>query len=294
MKVLITGVGGFIANNVAEWLYSNSEHEIIGTYRKSKPKSKGFKSFQCDLYSDPEKISDYKFDVVVHFASQLYGSDIKEFLDNTVQATRNILNIAERMEIKKFIYISSISVCGETRGVISETSDYINLNDYEMTKLIGERLLEDSKIEEKIVLRLPRVLGKGIDYSAPWLPKVSYDIMQSQKVFYYNPSMKYNALIHTNDLAQFILYLINDEVGSDVYMLGAKDEMSILEILEFLKEKLHSTSELIEVEKKGVDRCHLIDVSKAKKAGFKPKMVKDILERYVQDMKNGEDNYASM
>ena len=171
MKVLVTGAGGFIASNVAEWLVKNFECEIFGTYRNRKPSGRSFSCVCCDLYHEPEILEELEFDAVIHFASQLYGENIREFLDNTVQATMNLIDAAERKNVKKFIYISTISVCGETKGTISENSARINQNDYEITKWIGERLLEDANFEEKIVIRLPRVLGKGIDLTAPWLPK---------------------------------------------------------------------------------------------------------------------------
>lgn len=291
MKILITGAGGFIARNVAEWLCKNSNYTILGTYRNNKPQTVEFECIECDLYRDSQKIINLEYDAVIHFASQLYAETIKTFLDNTVQVTRNVIDIAQYKGIKKFIYISSISVCGETEGVISENSKRINQNDYELTKWIGERLLEDSDIEEKVVIRLPRVLGKEIDYSASWLPNVSYRIMKNQIITYYNPHLQYNALIHTDGLAQFILHVLNSsQFDSGTYMLGAQNSLSILDILEILKRELHSKSELIEITAKGINRCSLIDITKAKNAGFLPDTVENTLRKYVNDMKGDSKN----
>ena len=286
MKILITGVGGFVANNIAEWLRCHSEHEVIGIYRSKEPCFGAFHSVCCDLYKQCQAIDNLDFEVVIHFASQLYGDNIKLFLDNTVQASRNLLNISEEKKVKTFIYISSISVCGETKGIIDEKSDRINQNDYEITKWIVERLLEDAKIENKIILRLPRVLGKGIDYTAPWLPKLSYDIMQNQKISYYNPDLKYNALIHTDNLGMFIKnILLMDKKWNGTYVLGSEGEMSIIDIMNFLKYKLSSKSDFVKTEPKEINRCHLVDISKAKEAGFKAETVREVLSKYVADMR---------
>ena len=180
--------------------------------------------------------------------------------------------------VKKFIYISTISVCGETKGTISENSARINQNDYEITKWIGERLLEDANFEEKIVIRLPRVLGKGIDLTAPWLPKVSYSILQNEDVFYYNPELKYNALIHTDDLSGFIYHILS--------------EITVLEILKILKSGFQSKSKLIEVEPRGANRCYSVDITKAKAAGFRADTVRNVLKKYIKDME--EEVNASM
>lgn len=287
MKVLVTGAGGFIANNIANLLQKSPGYEVIGTYRRNRPLREAVSQcICCDLCQAPEKLMGLQFDAVVHFASQLYGSGIRGFLDNTVQATRNLIDIAECKGVQRFIYISTISVCGETRGVIDERSDRINLNDYEAAKWIGERLLEDSRLGGKVIIRLPRVLGKGIDLAAPWLPKVSYSILKGEDVTYYNPGMKYNALVHTDGLFQFITHILQGRGSKDgIYMLGSEGEMTILEILTFLKERFHSRSELVKVEATGADRCHSIDISKAKAAGFEADTVQGVLEKYVRDLK---------
>lgn len=293
MKVLVTGAGGFIASNVAEWLVKNFECEIFGTYRNRKPSGRSFSCVCCDLYHEPEILEELEFDAVIHFASQLYGENIREFLDNTVQATRNLIDAAERKNVKKFIYISTISVCGETKGTISENSARINQNDYEITKWIGERLLEDANFEEKIVIRLPRVLGKGIDLTAPWLPKVSYSILQNEDVFYYNPELKYNALIHTDDLSGFIYHILSEKENlSGIYLLGSEDEITVLEILKILKSGFQSKSKLIEVEPRGANRCYSVDITKAKAAGFRADTVRNVLKKYIKDME--EEVNASM
>lgn len=285
MKVLLTGIGGFIAQNVGAWLVENTQHSISGTYRTKKPELEKVHMVKCDLYNDYDALNDMEFDVVVHFASQLYGDNIRAFLDNTVQATRNLLDVAEKKKVKQFVYISTISVCGETEGTINEDTKRINPNDYEITKWIGERLLESSSIKDKTIIRLPRLLGKNIDYTAPWLPKVSYSIMQNEDVYYYHPNAKYNTVCHTDDLAGFINDIIDGKIENGVYDIGADQEMSILEILEFLKDRLNSKSNLIEIDAVKADRCHSVDISKAKNAGFKADTVRNTLEKYVDDMR---------
>lgn len=285
MRILITGVGGFVANNVAEWLKDNSNHEITGIYRTHRNRKYKYDVIQCDLYGEADKIKGLQYDAIIHFASQLYGDSIKCFLDNTVQVTRNIIDIAQEKKIKKVIYISSISVCGETRGMINEASDRINLNDYELTKYIGERLLEDADIEEKVILRLPRMLGKEIDYNAPWLPKVSYNMLNNRDVIYYNPELEYNAVLHTDTLAEFILHILDDSIDNGVYMLGADEAMTIFEILNFIKTEVGSSSKLMEVKQNGANRCHSIDISKAKEKGFQAKTVRETLIQYLEDMR---------
>lgn len=285
MKILITGTGGFIAGNVATWLEKNTSHTIIGTYRNRKPKKGNYQTVQCDLFLNPEKLKEIDFDVVVHFASQMYGEDIKDFLDNTVQATRNLLEIAEEKQVDRFIYMSTISICGETEGVITEEARRINQRDYEMVKWIGERLVACSTIKNKTCIRLPRVLGPDVDYSAVWLPKVSDMIRKGEEIKYYNPDSPYNTLLHVDSLARFIFDIIEERIKDDVYVLGADEPMTILTILEFLKKGLNSDSVLTEVQVDAPDRCHSVDISKAKKAGYVSDTVQEVLEKYVDDMR---------
>lgn len=294
--VLITGVGGFVGHNVAEYLadyqlrsdnvkYLN-KIDIIGLCHSRKPSEKLSlkKMVQCNLYADDlnKALSGEDIDVIIHCASQMKDEGIRSYLYNTVDSTKRLLDYAETTQVKTFIYLSSISVYGETFSEVEEAGDMINLNDYGITKRVCERLVEDSKIERRFVIRLPRILGKRCDLSYPWIPLVTGKMIKGEDVYYTNPNLLYNNLLYVDDLSKFLLLLLEkDNSGFDVFVLGAKEKMRIIDILETLKSELSSSSKLIEQISTNRNKCYAINTSHAENYGFVSRKTRKIIEDFA-------------
>lgn len=289
--VLITGIGGFIGQNVAEYLVTHGK-EVIGVYHNHKPIRFAGMTFSCDLSGDSVEgyLDGRKVDTIIHFAGQMKGDMVRDYLDNTIGSTRNLIDYAEKTGVRTFIFISSISVYGETLQQVDEHSDMINLDDYGMTKYLCERMLEDADIANRIVIRLPRTLGKGCDLSYPWLPKVTRQMLKNENVYYMNPDLMYNNMLYVDDLSAFLLFLLNEnKAGFERFVLGANGKMRIIDILNKLKECLGSRSALIEKQMSGRNKCYAIDISYAVQHGFISRKIDAIIEDFAQDVQTGDE-----
>jgi nucleoside-diphosphate-sugar epimerase len=287
MKVLVTGAGGFIGQNVSRFL-TDCGIEVIGVYHNTRPEFIPNRIFSCDLSREKidKYVNDEKIDAVIHFAGQLKGSHIRDYLDNMVKTTVNLIDYAEEANITQFIYISSISVYGETFSDVNESSDRINLDDYGTTKYLCERLMEDAQIEKRTVIRLPRTLGKGCDLSYPWIPKVAGQMLRNEDIYYTNPNLQYNNMLYVDDLSQFLLKLLQESPkGFNRFVLGANGKLKIIDILELLKKELSSTSRLIEKQASGRNKCYAIDTAYAEKAGFQSRPIATIIRNFAEDVK---------
>ena len=115
MRVLITGIGGFIGSKLAEYL-SSMNYEIIGLDKvlndKIEPKTTEY--IVVDLTScDESVIKNYKIDYIVHCAGEA-SVDLHNTSRNTdYLATKKLLKISENSNIKKLIFLSSNKVDGE-------------------------------------------------------------------------------------------------------------------------------------------------------------------------------------
>lgn len=280
--VLMTGIGGFIGNNIAEYLISK-QYNVIGIYKNRKPNNPKIPLIHMDLSKTIKELPNC--DAIIHLAAQIQPASIEEYLDNTIQPMRNICNWAQKMLVKQFIYVSSTSIYGETIGEVNINSDRINLDDYGLTKYIGERILENTNIKNRWILRLPRVLGKGTDMSSPWLPLLIKRLIQNEEVIYYNPNLIYNNLVYIDDISEFmekILRRKNEELKRIV--LGGKQEATIIEILKLLKDELNSSSILTEKKVNKRNTCYAIDVTEAQKNGFYCRDTTEIIKRFIKDI----------
>jgi nucleoside-diphosphate-sugar epimerase len=157
MKVLITGVAGFIGSHMAEHLL-RANYEVVGVDNLSdyydveqkrdnlrQLEHPGFDFLHLDLCnSDRLTALDKNFDFIFHFAVQPGLSEtsiFQSYLDNNVLATQNLINFAkEQNDLRHFFNISSSSVYG-TKANVSEDTSPKPISFYGVTKLAGEQLV---------------------------------------------------------------------------------------------------------------------------------------------------------
>ena len=161
MKILITGVAGFIGFHVARDLLKNEKFEVYGVdnydkYYSVKPKKKRIqllkknKKFlfnKIDITRD--NINFYfakkKFDVVIHLAAQAgvrYSLiNPEKYFNTNVLGFSNLFENINTKKIKKVIYASSSSVYGDTKNFPTSEKNIIKpKNIYGYTKIINEHM----------------------------------------------------------------------------------------------------------------------------------------------------------
>lgn len=161
MKILITGVAGFIGFNVASKLLKNIKYEIYGIDNfddyysvklkkqrvKILNKNKKFIFSKIDITTN--KIFSYckkkKFDIVFHFAAQAgvrYSLvNPAKYLNTNIHGFINLIESLNKSKLKKIIYASSSSVYGDTNKF--PTNEKIKLNPkniYGYSKVVNEHL----------------------------------------------------------------------------------------------------------------------------------------------------------
>lgn len=280
-KILITGIGGFIGSYIANFFASRGE-EVWGIYRSKRPVvGEKVKLIQHDLRKP--LLLEESFNVVFHLAAQVEGGKVYDYIDNTICTTRNVVHFCERNKIDFLVLFSSIAVYGETDVEVNEFSDKKNLSPYGMAKVFSERIVEESDIKTRFILRCPRILGPGMDLSYKWIPALVKSLNEDTEITYFNPELLYNNMADVDDLAYFCNTLLHNHMGMDVcetIVFGAKDKMKVIDIILYLKELLQSSSVLTFVQgsKKTV---FAIDNKKAIRYGYRPRESHDILERLV-------------
>lgn len=281
-KILIIGATGFIGHHLFQY-FLDLGYDVFGTYRRTIPKINCERFTQCDLAKEIKL--QQKFDIVFHFASQVEVNDINSYIDNTILCSRNVINFCEKTGVRKLIFASSISVYGECSGYVNEESDKTNLNNYGLAKLIVEEMIRVSKIPQCTILRLSRILGAGVEYTQPWLPKLVSILLQNESVTYYNAQLPYNNMVYITDLLDFCKTLLPIEEKFLCITLGGKSCLLIEDIVCHLKEGLHSTSILIKKETNQKNTCYAIDITKALSYGFTPMDSYEVLNKFIFDSK---------
>ncbi len=123
MKILITGASGFIGSFIVEEALRQG-FETWAAVRKSSSraylKDERIHFIELDLSSEArltEQLRDHQFDYVVHAAGVTKCSDSIEFFHINTDGTKHLVNalLALKMPLRRFVYISSLSVMGAVR-----------------------------------------------------------------------------------------------------------------------------------------------------------------------------------
>ncbi len=173
MKILITGITGFLGTHLSNVLLSTNKFELIGTYRDAVKatsfEQQGIEMRKADLLK-PESLKDITkdMDVVVHLAGLMRFHDPFDLLyNNNVKATQFIAQDALAHDVQHFIYASSTEAIGPVTTVPGdETSPYHPTYDYGKTKQIAEQWLKEKQTTglPLTILRPTGVYGPGDMY----------------------------------------------------------------------------------------------------------------------------------
>lgn len=287
-NILITGVGGNVGQYLAQGLHDHG-YSVTGIYRNSKPKQNLYKLVQADL---AKNILDFEgVDIVIHVAAGLHGS-AKSLTEDNIYATMNLVRFAEKNKVKKFIYMSTVSVYGKVSGELNIDSDIVNPEIYGAAKYIAENLVRESNIPEKIIIGLPRMLGPFVDLDniqGSGFLTMAKKILTDEDVVCFIPNVTYNNYMHVADLEKFLRLLIETEQREDYVkvLLGAKDRLSMLEILQIMKDAICSKSKISAKDTGTPPQCALISIDEAVKMGYSPSGSMEILRRFMAEVLRG-------
>lgn len=165
MKVLITGVNGFIGSNIYEGL--KDEFDVLGISQSSE--SKICKNYiSCDL-TDKDKLeevikSNNDIDLIIHCAALAHnkGNDLSKdrFMKVNYEVSKDLVDLSNKyLSLKKFIFLSTISVYGERidKDVYVETDKCYPKSPYAIAKKKSEEYIEVNCKAPYYILRLAPV-----------------------------------------------------------------------------------------------------------------------------------------
>ena len=154
-RVLITGASGFIGSFIVEEALQRGM-EVWAAVRKSSSREwlqdDRIHFIELNLSSENDlknQLKDYVFDYVVHAAGVTKCLKKEQFYQVNTEGTRHLVHalLALQMPIKRFVYLSSLSIFGAIREQlpylpIREDDEPQPNTEYGKSKLAAEDILE--------------------------------------------------------------------------------------------------------------------------------------------------------
>lgn len=240
MRVLITGIAGFMGSHIADSMLSEG-HEVIGIdnliggYESNIPKSSKF--VKEDL-RNLSSITPYfkNIDVVIHSACTAYeGLSVFSpslVSENTYQITANILSASVNLKVKKFIYLSSMARYGSqpilpfTEDMTPAPQDPYGIAKY-ASELLIKNLCELNGIEYSILVP-HNIIGPRQKYNDPFRNVASIMInrmLQNKQPIIYGSGNQKRCFSFMKDVVEPIKATIYTQIANgEVINIGPDKE----------------------------------------------------------------------
>lgn len=301
MKILITGIAGFIGSNLADKLIELG-HKVVGIDNLSTGKKENI-NIECTfINADLVDISidsldeimnnvDYVFHLAAKARVQPSILDPLVFNENNVSTTLKLLDSAKKAKtVKRFIFSSSSSVYGQGNTLpFKENMVPDPISPYALQKLIGEQYCQlYSKIYglDTVCLRYFSVYGNRQPTSGAYCTVLGIFTRQhiaGEKLTITNDGEQKRDFTSVLDVvdANILAMEVSDNMNGQCFNVGVGNSISINEIASYFGGEKQYIGNVLEPKET------LADNSKAKTIlGWNPKV--SISKEYVDGIINVE------
>ena len=319
MKVLLTGGNGFTGHHVAEAILKNTDWHIDIMDRLSYA-SNGFSRLKEVSCYDDKRIRHFSHDFtmpildglleelkdadyIIHMGAETHVDNSitnpEPFVRCNVLGTMNMLEFARKCKnLKKFFYMGTDEVFGPAdRELVpngfKEWDRYNSTNPYSASKAGGEELC----LAWANTYGVPVIIGHTMNifgerqHQEKFIPRVIKAILNGETItIHSDKTLKISGSrfwIHARNVAQAILFLLENGQVRDKYNIVGEKEVSNLEMAEFIASVIQKEFNYRMVDfhssRPGHDLRYGLDGTKLKEMGFNyPKSFEESLTKTIQ------------
>jgi len=258
-KILITGANGFVGSAVLECLRSDGRFALVAAARRwNGPGSEGLVFHRIGSLSGASSWREVvdSVDTVIHCAARVHVMNehsvdpLDAFRAVNVNATLNLARQAAAGGVRRFIFISSIKVNGEStvNGQAFSASDEPAPEDaYGLSKLEAEKGLLQLATEtgmEVVIIRPPLVYGPGVKANFASMIK----LVEKGVPLPFGAIHNKRSLVGIDNLVDLIIRCIDHPAAvNQVFLAGDGEDLSTTELLRGVGKAMGKPTRLIPV-----------------------------------------------
>jgi dTDP-glucose 4,6-dehydratase len=300
MRLLVTGGAGFIGSHfVDEYRRAHPDTEVVVldalTYagdRNRVPDHEAVTFREGDVTdSDAVAAAIEGVDRVVHFAARTHVdraiADPGAFVDTNVRGTRVLLDAARSADIDRFVLLSTDEVYGETLTGAQQEDDPLDpRNPYSATKAAAEHLARSYAATYGLPVlgvRPSNTYGPR-QHAEKFIPTILRNALAGDPIPVYGDGSARRQWLYVTDCARAIATVLDDGATGEVYNVGSGRELSNLELVHAVLDRLGRSRDLVEFvpDRQGHDMRYDVDDTKLRDLGWEPSVdLEEGLERTV-------------
>ncbi len=221
LKVAITGGTGFIGKPLARTLLEGGNEVRLLSRRTVETTStfQGARWYQGDFCHPIDPAFLNGVDTLYHLAAELSNSAQMEAVN--VQGTANLLTAAKRAGVRRWIQLSSVGVYGPpTSLIVKEGTTPKPANEYERTKLVSDRLVDEAcrrSNMEHVILRPSNVIGADMKNGSFF---ALVKAVSRGRYFFIGPRGAIATYVHVEDVVR-ALVACQEAVKESIYNLSS-------------------------------------------------------------------------
>jgi len=295
MNILVTGGAGFIGSNfIRHMIHKYEDYRIINvdklTYAGNLEnlsdieQSVNYNFVKLDI-GNAEAVQQiarsYAIDVIVNFAAESHVdrsiANPKVFLETNVMGTHALLETARKLNIRKYIQISTDEVYGSLgdEGFFTESSPISPNSPYSASKASADLLARAYHETYGLNVNITRCSNNYGPYHFPekLIPLMITNVLDGIPLPVYGDGRNIRDWLHVRDHAAAIDKVIHGGKPGEVYNIGGNNEYSNIDVVNAILEGLGKPNHPVEfvADRPGHDRRYAIDASKIRnELGWEP------------------------
>ena len=237
-KVIITGISGFVGQNVSKYL--SGFYDVIGVGRNERVNYENF--------------SEINYDSIIHLAGKAHDlknvSKPDEYYQVNFELTKKIYDSFLASQAQTFIFVSSVkAVADEVVGVLVESSTPNPQTHYGKSKLLAENyILGNIKPNKRVIVLRPCIIhGEGNKGNLNLL----FNIVNKGIPYPLGAFENKRSFLTITNLCFVIKEILdNENIISEVFNVSDDDAISTNELIELINIALGKEVPILKVSKK--------------------------------------------
>lgn len=240
MHILVTGASGFVGKALCKSLVQQGDI-VTAVVRGASAKIPNVKLVVTNLSSQTDWQDTLKnIDIIIHLAGRAHvmketeDDPYKAYAEINIEATRHLAEQAALCGVKRFVFVSTVKVNGESTGLnaFNEFKQVLPEDDYAKTKYEAEKALnhiaKKTKLEV-VIVRPPLIYGEGVKANFKNLIRLS----QSGFPMPFGAIHNKRSLLYIENLIDFLLLCTNHpKAANETFLISDDDDVSTTQLIQ--------------------------------------------------------------
>jgi nucleoside-diphosphate-sugar epimerase len=240
MRVLLTGVTGFLGTSLVDYFQRDPSIVLYGHGRNREEAGRKFQYTNLAIVDsyDSQKLNELKIDVIIHLAG--IAHDLKgnfkpsDYYEVNFDGTKKIYQDFLHSSASKFIFLSSIkAVIDSWPTAVDEHITSHPISDYGKSKLLAEQFIQSQILPPSkafYILRPCMVHGPGNKGNL----NVLYKFVKKGIPFPFGAFKNERSFLSIDNFTIIVNQLLRKEVSSGVYHLSDSETLSTLSLYKLI------------------------------------------------------------